>query len=147
MPFVNAGGITDFLERSAGSDVSMPLASAAAYEAAFPSAPDHVTVLGGERIANGNAFAFAAGSAPRIVEVATRLFTARKSLLSMALLLGPKLLVRFAVRRLRIADVEERGQQVFGLRARAVRDAAPGLCYDIDPQADYHYALERVGHG
>lgn len=147
VPFVSAGGVFDFLERSSGCDVAMPLASAAEYEAAFPSAPDHVTVLAGERIANGNAFTFAAGVAPRIVEVATQLFTARKSLISMALLLGPKLLVKFALRRLRIADVEERAQHVFGLRARAVRDAAPGLCYDIDTLADYRYALERVAHG
>lgn len=147
MPFVSAGGVHDFLERSAGSDVTMPLASAGDYEAAFPSAPDHVTTLAGERIANGNAFTFAAGSAARIVEVATRLFTARKSLLAMALLLGPNLLMKFATRRLRISDIEERAQQVFGLRARAVRDAAPGLCYDIDTQADYRYALERAAHG
>ena len=147
MPFVSAQAVVDFLERSLGSDVSMPLASAADYEAAFPSAADHVTVLAGERIANGNVFRFAEGSAMRMVEVATRLFTARKSLVSMALLLGPRLLAKFAMRRLRIADIEERAQQVFGLRARAVRDAAPGLCYDVDTEADYRYALERVAHG
>ena len=147
LPFVTAHDVTDFMERARESDAAMPLSDAAAYDAAFPAAPPHVVTLGGERVANGSVFFFAPGSAPRVSEIAERLFTARKSLGRMAVLLGPALLGKFVVRRLRIEDIEARAQRVFGLRIRAIRDAAPGLCYDVDTQADYTYALERLAGG
>jgi molybdopterin-guanine dinucleotide biosynthesis protein A len=147
LPFVSAQAVAEFLERATAADVAMPLASATDYESAFPDAPEHAVVLGGERVANGSVFSFAPGTTPRVTDIATRLFTARKSLLGMALLLGPALLVRFAFRRLRIADIESRAHALFALRVRAIRDSAPGLCFDVDTQADYAYALERMSNG
>ena len=56
---------------------------------------------------------------------------------------GGALLLRFIVRRLRIADVERRAAQVLRVRASAVRGAAPGLSYDVDTLADYRYACAK----
>ena len=147
LPFVRGDAVSEFLERAQRSDVAMPLSSATAYAAAFPGAPEHTVSLGGERVANGSVFWFAPGTGARVSEIATRLFSARKSPVRMATLLGPALLLRFAIRRLRIADVEQRAHALFGLRVSAVRDCAPGLCYDVDTQADYEYALERLARG
>jgi hypothetical protein len=102
-----------------------------------------VTAIGGERVANGSVFFITAGARARIGPIATRLFDARKSLLAMARLLGPALLARFVLRQLRIADVEQRGRDVLGLDARAIRDMSPSLCYDVDTLADYMYACNR----
>jgi hypothetical protein len=44
---------------------------------------------------------------------------------------------------LRIADIERRAESVFGVRAAAIRDTAPGLCYDVDTLEDYRYACSR----
>lgn len=144
MPFVAAEDVETFVRRASSDDVAMPLASERDYVAAFPGAPPHVVTLGGERVANGNVFFFAPGAVARVGDVAEQLFSARKSLLRMASLLGPALLMKFVFRRLRIADIEERGEKLFGLRLRALRDAAPGLCYDIDNEEDYAYAIARV---
>jgi hypothetical protein len=57
--------------------------------------------------------------------------------------LGPALLLRFLVRRLRIADVERRAGRALGVDARAIRSMPPALCYDIDTLADYAYACAR----
>ena len=143
LPFVNPHALGQFLVGARGSDVAMPLARRDAYLTTFPGAPPHDVDVGGERVVNGSAFAFAPGAAPRVVEIALRLFAARKSLLGMASLLGPALLARFALGRLRIADVEARAQVKLGLAARAVRDASPELCYDIDTIDDYRYAVTR----
>jgi CTP:molybdopterin cytidylyltransferase MocA len=147
LPFVCTEALAAFLGRAGDADVAMPVASGAAYAAAFPGAPAHVVTIGGESIANGSAFSFASGTADRIADVATRLFAARKSLPRMAALLGPALLARFLMRRLRIADIERRADELFKLRIRAVRDASPALCYDVDTQADYEYAIERLRRG
>ena len=133
----------EFLDRTPPGTIAMPLADAVAYESRFANAPAHATVIGGERVANGSAFWIPTGAALRITEVSQRFFHARKSLLRMATLLGPQLLFKFAMRQLRIADIERRASAVFGVPTLAIRDCAPELCYDVDDLADYRYACEH----
>jgi GTP:adenosylcobinamide-phosphate guanylyltransferase len=140
LPFAAAGDLRAFLERSAAFDLTMPLAEASAYATAYPGAPPHLTALGGERVAGGSVFFIAAAARAPLRAVAGRFFATRKSALGMARLLGSALLLRYCVRRLRIADVERRAARTLGVRAAAIRDAAPGLCYDVDTLADYEYA-------
>jgi CTP:molybdopterin cytidylyltransferase MocA len=147
MPFIDAAALNAFVSAAQGCDVALPVSSGADYEAAYPGAPPHVTDLGGERIANGNVVYFAPGSAQRVLPVAQRLFDARKSLWRMASLLGPALLVRFALRRLRIEDIERRAREELGIDARACRNLAPSLCFDVDGDEDYRYAQRRAGNG
>jgi GTP:adenosylcobinamide-phosphate guanylyltransferase len=141
MPFIDAVAVIEFLNGAYGADLALPLAGEAAYLAAYPGAPPHVTALGSERVANGNVVYFAPGVAQRVLPIAQRLFDARKSLLRMAALLGPALLCRFAFGKLRIEHVEGRAARMLGVRACAVRDASPALCFDIDTLDDYRYAL------
>ncbi len=140
LPFAAGADLRAFLDRSAAFALTMPLAEAAAYAAAYPAAPDHLTALGGERVAGGSVFFIAGAARAPVRAVAGRFFDARKSALGMARLLGSALLLRYCVRRLHIADVERRAAHVLGVRAAAIRDAAPGLCYDVDSLDDYRYA-------
>jgi CTP:molybdopterin cytidylyltransferase MocA len=145
MPFVDAAALRAFLERIRDAEVALPLASESDYAAAYPGAPPHVTAIGNERVANGNVVFFAPGVGERVLPVAQRLFDARKSLWRMAALLGPALLARFAFGRLRIEDVERRAMRILGVRAHAVKDCSPSLCFDVDTLDDYRYAIERSG--
>jgi len=143
LPFVTAADLRAFLDASAAFDLTMPLAAAAAYEAAYPAAPPHVMALGGERFASGSVFFIGSAARVPLRAVAGRFFEARKSALGMAGLLGPALLLRFLLRQLRVADVERRAVRVLGVRAAVIRDSAPGLCYDVDTAAEYDYACAR----
>lgn len=143
LPFARDADLRAFLTAAAGYDLCLPLATATAYEAAYPGAPPHVTVLGRERIAGGSVFFIGSHARAPVREVAGEFFRARKSALAMARLLGGALLLRFIVRRLRVADIEHRAERVLGVRAAAIRAAAPGLCFDVDTLADYRYACER----
>lgn len=140
LPFIEAFGLSDFIERSFGAQLAMALAQGAAYDDAFPAAPPHFVDIGGERIANGSVFTIDVRAIPTIEAVAGRFFAARKSLLKLASLLGPELCVRFAFKRLRIRHIEARADRMLGLKALAVRHAAPGLCFDVDDIADWAYA-------
>lgn len=143
LPFVTGAPVAEFVERARAArvELALPLARGSDYEHAFPGAPPHLTRLGDERVANGSVVYFAAGVAPKVLSVSQQFFDARKSLLRMAVLLGPGLLLRFAARRLRIEHLEARAQRVLGIRAGAIRDASPSLCFDIDTIDDYRYAL------
>ena len=140
LPFVTPVALRAFLAASDGYELTMPLADAAAYAAAYPGAAPHLTTLGGERIANGSVFVIREGARPALRRVAGAFFDARKSRLAMARLLGPALLARYVVGRLRIADVERRACAVLGVRAAAIREQSPALCYDVDALDDYRYA-------
>ena len=143
LPFVTAADLRAFLAAGAGYDLTLPLATAQAYAAAYPGAPPHITKLGGERVANGSVFFIGSAARAAVRTVAGRFFDARKDPLGMARLLGSALLLRFLVRRLRIADVEHRARHVLGVRAAAIRNSAPGLCYDVDTLDDYRFACGR----
>lgn len=141
LPFIDGAALRAFLERVPAGAIGMPLASEAQYARRFPNAPEHVTEIGGERIANGSVFFIPPGAAPTIDTIAQKLFNARKDLFGMARLLGPALLLKFALRRLRIADIEAKAAALLGVPAIAVRDAPPELCFDVDTLEDYEYAL------
>lgn len=147
MPFVTGTAVDDFVSRAREFDVALPVAEAEDYRREYPGSPDHITTIGRDRIANGSVVYFGAGIAPRALDVAQRLFDARKSLTRMAALLGPALLVRFAFGRLRIEHVERRGASLLGLDVRAIRNASPALCYDIDTLEDLTYARDRAARG
>ena len=143
LPFVTAPALRAFLAASAAYDVTMPLASADGYATAYPGAPPHLTALGDERVSGGSVFFIGRAARVPVRAVAGRFFEARKSTIAMARLLGVPLLLRYLMRQLRIADVERRAVDVLGVRAAAIRDAAPELTFDVDTLDDYEYACAR----
>jgi GTP:adenosylcobinamide-phosphate guanylyltransferase len=144
LPFIDAAGLSGFLERSASAELTMALAPGAAYIARFPGASPHLVRCGRETFANGSVFCIDRAAIGALERVAGSFFSARKSLARLATLLGPALCLRFIFRRLTITDIEQRAATVLGVRARAIVDAAPGLCYDVDDQADWTYAQSLV---
>jgi CTP:molybdopterin cytidylyltransferase MocA len=140
LPFLAAGGLRDFIERSRPFAVSMALASEPRYRARFPDAPPHAVSLRGERVVNGSAFILAPEAVAPARALAVRLFDARKSLFALARLLGPALCARFVTRRLAVSDIEAFGARALRLPVAAVRDCDPGLCYDVDTVEDYRTA-------
>ena len=140
LPFVDAPALAAFVAASRPYDLTLPLADGAAYERAYPAGAPHVTALRDGRVANGSVFFIGAAARVPVRTVAATAFDARKSALALARLLGPALLARYLVRRLHLTHVERRIGAVLGIRAAGIRDAAPGLCYDVDTLDDYHYA-------
>ena len=147
MPFASADGVRELIARSVDFALTMALAGVEAYAARFPGAGAHSVALGGERVANGNAFVIAPEAVEPVRAFATKLFAARKSLPRLALLLGPALCLRFAMKQLTIADLEAFGRRKLGVAVAALRDCDPGLCYDVDSLDDYRYACTRSGGG
>ena len=144
MPFASAAGLRDLIARSSDFALTMALADVGAYEARFPGAGEHSVALGGERVANGNAFVIAPEAVAPARAFGTKLFHARKSLPRLALLLGPSLCFRFAMKRLSIADLEAYASRKLGGAVGALRGCDPGLCYDVDSLADYQYACTHL---
>jgi GTP:adenosylcobinamide-phosphate guanylyltransferase len=143
LPFAEGGAIRDLVARSGGAALTMGLCSAQAYAQRFPGAPPFGVTLRGERVVNACAFVVSPAAVAALGAFATRFFAARKSLVAMALLLGPAMCLRFALRRLGVAELEAYARRRLGIAVAAVRDCDPGLCYDVDSLAEYAYACAR----
>jgi CTP:molybdopterin cytidylyltransferase MocA len=143
LPFLAGDAVRDLVARSDGAALTMGLCSAEAYAKRFPGAPPFGVALRGERVVNACGFVVAPSAVAPLGAFATRFFAARKSLVAMALLLGPAMCLRFALRRLGVAELETHARRALGIAVAAVRDCDPGLCYDVDTLADYAYACAR----
>ncbi|MGD1065683.1 MAG: NTP transferase domain-containing protein [Vulcanimicrobiaceae bacterium] len=143
LPFITAEGVRDIIARSEPYALTMGIASEAAYAARFPGAADHAVRLGAERVVNACAFVIAPEAVAPLRAFATQFFAARKSLVRMALQLGPAMTLRFTLRRLGVADLEAFASRRLDIPVAAIRDADPGLCYDVDALDEYRYACAR----
>ncbi len=143
MPYITTAALTAFLERVHRNTLAMPLTEIADFDKRFPGAPPFGVVLAGERVVNGGVFHIPAGAAVRMRSFATALFDARKAPWRMATIAGPMLLLKFALKRLAIADVEARARKVLDMNVAAVRHCAPEIAYDADTVDEYRYAIEH----
>ena len=143
LPYITAAAIHDFLQRSPSGALAVPLVESADYAARFPQAPPFGITLAGERVVNGGIFLLPPDSAARLAGAATSLFEARKRPWRMASLIGPAALIRFAAGRLGVTDLEATAQRVLQMPARAVRNCAAELAFDVDTAAEYGYATTR----
>ncbi len=144
MPFIDAPAVRRFLQCVAPETLALPLTEWADFQERFPGAPPFGIALAGERVVNGGVFVLPPGSAPRIAAFAAKFFAARKSPLRMAALTGPALLLRFALKRLSIPQLEREAQRLLGIPARGVRGAPAELAYDVDIYPEYEYAIAQT---
>ena len=143
LPYVNAAAVGDFVGRLEPGTIAVALSEIVAYQSRFPGSPAAGITLGGERVVNGGIFSIPPGAAAPIANVATRLFEARKQPWRMAGLVSLPALFRFLLGRLRIADLEAEATRVLAYPARALRNCAPELAFDVDGIAEYEYVCAQ----
>lgn len=143
MPYLTAEALRSFIDRVPFGALAMPVTEEEDFVRRFPQPPAHGIRLDGEYVTNGGAFWLPAGSRDAVRAMAVRFFDARKSVWQMASLLGFRLLMRFALRRLSIGDLEAHAHALLGLRTVAVRGCAAELAYDIDTLEEYRYAIAQ----
>jgi GTP:adenosylcobinamide-phosphate guanylyltransferase len=143
MPYVTESAVRSFISRVPSRTVAISLTEHDAFVARFPNAPAFGITLAGERVINGGCFLLPAGSASVVVDYATKLFEARKAPWKMVGMVQPAAMIKFALGRLSVTDVERVAQRITGFAALGVRDCAPELAYDADTAAEYRYACER----
>lgn len=143
MPYIDADAMRDFIARTPHGTLAMPLSEYDAFVCRFPNAPPFGITLAGERVVNGGVFLIPAGARAAISRLASTMFDARKAPWRMAKLVGPSFLIRFALKRLSIAQLEGHALRILGIPAIAVRNAAPELAFDADVVEEFRYALDH----
>lgn len=144
MPYVTAAAVRDFIDRAPPDALAISLAEHADFRARFPGAPPFGITLAGERVVNGGLFKIPPGARGAVARLAAEFFDARKRPWRMASLVGPQALLRFALRRLSVADLEALAGRLAGVPSVAVRGCAPELGFDADTADEYRYACRNA---
>lgn len=140
LPFVTAEAVSQFIEAcSADSAISYAVVRREVFEQRFPNSPSTYAQLKEGEFAAGCALLVDPKALLRHADWIRRVAQSRKSLWRLATLAGGSILWRYVTRRLSIADLERRAQQLLGVRCEAV-ESPPELAYDIDTPQEYTYA-------
>jgi hypothetical protein len=143
-PFVNVDHVDDFLERVPDdADFAYPVYKSEEFLSEFPNGRSRFARVGGVQWTGGSICVMNVKLALANAAFIRRGFVARKSQLAMASLLGVDCVMRYAIGRLEIGDIERRIGRLTGGRAVAVRGAHPALAMDCDSATDIDYVRQR----
>lgn len=148
VPFVQAAHVEGFLALvPPDADFAYPVFERDRFLAEFPGGRSRFARVGKGYWTGGSMCLINVGSALRNAPFIRRCFRARRSLIAMASLLGPNVLVRYCAGTLAVEDIERRIGRLSGGAAYAIRGAHPALAMDCDSAADVEYArsLSRRG--
>jgi hypothetical protein len=141
LPFVTAASYTDLLTRTnAEIDAGYPIYRREEFLRAYPGGRMKFARLADGEWTGGSAFVLNRAPFLKNAALLQRGFGARKSLTTLASLLGPALLLKFALGRARVADVESRASSLLRANVRAVYGADPALAMDCDNAGELAYA-------
>lgn len=125
-------------------DIAYPIVRRATCEAAFPGGQRTYARLGDGEFTGGNAVVFPARILGDIVSLVDTAYNARKNPAALARMLGVGLMLKFATRRLTIADVEKRAGQILKCAAGAVEMRDATIAFDVDKAADLTVVREKL---
>jgi GTP:adenosylcobinamide-phosphate guanylyltransferase len=148
LPLLTAEAVDDFVARGleTGADVVYPIVSEADSERRFPGAPRTYARLREGTFTGGNIVLTRGDFVRTHLDLIDRLFDLRKSKLRLAHLLGWSFLLKLALGRLTLADLEARGGAIIGGRVAALVSQYPEIGFDVDKVVDLEYA-RRVLEG
>lgn len=146
LPILTAEAIDDFLTRAHAVDADLVYACVerTTHLARYPLIPHTWATLRDGTYCGGGCVALRPRVLPALEGVLGRLGRARKNPLALAAIFGPRILVRFATRRLAIAQVEDRARELLGACARAAVCAYPEIAVNVDRASDVALANALV---
>ncbi len=138
IPLVTAEAINDFLERcsAADNDVYYPVILKEVVEAKYPETKRTYASLKDGTVTGGN-FALLE---PEIIlanlDLLEQVYASRKSVFKIFRILGPKIIVKFILKRLALSDLEARVATIVKAKIKVIITPYPEIGIDVDKQED-----------
>ncbi|HEY3413830.1 MAG TPA: nucleotidyltransferase family protein [Armatimonadota bacterium] len=137
VPLLTPEAVADLLERAPAADVVFPFCERADIERDFPDrgwifarTPD------GEFTGCSAFVAKRAALLERWKWVEELLGARRRSVLGLAMLVGPAFALKYVLHRLKVADIEDRMSRLLRVRAKGYRTKFTDLAMDVDKTSD-----------
>ena len=149
LPILSAKAVEDFIagSRRRDPDLAYAILERSIHEAKFPEVPHTWARMRDGTYCGGAFVTIKPRIFPSLSRVIERLGAARKNPMHLALLFGPDVLLKFALRRLSVADAESRASRVLGAKVRAVPCAYPDMAVNVDRASDVALAERLIQAG
>jgi GTP:adenosylcobinamide-phosphate guanylyltransferase len=146
LPILDAISIDDFVTHALALDPDLGYGciERRVHVAAFPTVPHTWAHLREGTYCGGGFIAIKPRVMPQLEQFIESLGAARKNPLHLAGLFGWDVLVRFALRRLSIAQAERRASRILGAQVRAVISPYPQTGVNVDRTSDIALAEELL---
>lgn len=143
LPFISEDALNAYIQACPlDADLTLPILTREEFEGRFPGSCNEYVSLHEGRFTNGSVNLVDAASLASIRTNVEQIFESRKSQWRMARLVGWRVALGFAARRLSVPMLEKRVSEIVGLRAAAVFHAPAELAYDVDLPEEYAYARD-----
>lgn len=146
LPVLTREALDDFLDRAdaAQADIVYACVERRAHEARFPDVPHTWARLREGTFCGGGCIALRPRALPALEHFLDRLGKARKNPFALATVFGWDVVARFALGRLRIAEIERRASSRVGITVRAAICAYPEIAVNVDRTSDVPLAERLV---
>lgn len=138
VPALTVAALDDFIGRSlqSGAEFTYPLIAKTEMLAQFPgSVRSYVRLVDGE-VTGGNMMLVNPFLVERNREIGQKLFDTRKNALMMARVIGLRFVLKLALGRLQIHEVEAKMEQLLGGKSAAIRTTFASIGADVDKPED-----------
>ncbi len=126
------------------ADLTYTMADAAQVAAAFPGSKRTTVRLREGRFTGGNMVVAASETLLLALKTIESAFTRRKSIIGLALLLGPVFLVRLALGQLTVEAAAARGSEILGCKIAVHLTPHPEIAFDVDKPSDLRTAERAI---
>jgi len=150
LPLLHPEAIDDYLRSCQGgrAEVSYPLVREDEFDRAFPGRGKFAAPLREGRFIGANVVPVSRRFILEEGPIIASTFARRKSIVGMCSLLGWGFVLRLALGRLSVADLERRASAMLGTELRAVPTSWPEIAFDVDTADDLelarHYLRRRL---
>lgn len=148
LPIISTAAINQYVSQAAALDAEITYGCLERrnHEAAYPQVPHTWARLRDGTFCGCGIITLRPRTYPMLAGVIEKLGAARKNPFALASLFGWDVLLRFALRRLSIADAEARASKILGASVRAVISTYPDIAVNVDRVSDIALAEELVRH-
>lgn len=145
VPLVRAEHISKFLSLCTGDqDIYVPIVHGNDFDARFPGTPSTYAYLDRQPYTLGSVFLLDANSMEKARPYFQRVFDNRKSVIGLLQVLGVSFAIKYILKRLTVADVENKIKSLLGCTGTAVKGVDAELAFDIDDADDYRDAVAKT---
>ncbi|MDR3707264.1 MAG: NTP transferase domain-containing protein [Capsulimonadaceae bacterium] len=145
LPFASCNAIRQMIHSAPfDAEIAVPVISDWDYARSFPGASQSFIKLRDATITLGEVAIIDSRIVTSNLRLLARVFSARKSPIAMACLLGMGFTSRLYSGRVTLADIEVRASQVTQCKCRLIPHCSPVLAYDVNTLRDYVDARRRM---
>ncbi|HQA59403.1 MAG: nucleotidyltransferase family protein [Tepidanaerobacteraceae bacterium] len=146
IPMITPEAVRDFVEKSLSMDADFyyPIVSREENEKKYPGIKRTYVKIKDGTFTGGNIVMVRAGKVKECIKNAEAFMTYRKKPWMLARILGLKFILKFLMGTLTIDELQERVEELFGVKARAIISSYPEIATDVDKDSDLELAARAL---